>query len=587
MSDSKPDSKKAKPEDKSKSDPPPKSDAPPKSEAESPAKDDAPAKSDAAPKSEAESPAKDDAPAKSDAPAAAKSKADEALASEDPDAGKPLLERRHLWLGLVAPLALLAFEMSRVREFTVDDSYISFRYAHNLARGWGLVYNEGERVEGYTNFLWTVIMAAGIKVGIDPVLFAKMLGGACAFGTMYFLWRLSGRLRKYTAAPCLATWLFATSALNSGYSVFGLETPLFVVLIVAGTYLFFREEPTYGGDENFSKLPWSGLVYGFAGITRPEAPMYIGLLMLVLGLKMFSKRNIIRGLLFVAPVGAHLLFRHSYYGTWTPNTFGAKTGNFDGQLIGGKLYVEHYIEHVGPILLLALAGVVWALQSRRRDIIAIVVTGITVACYVVLVGGDWMPMFRFLCPFEPFCFLLICITGRALWDQVTQTEKLKRLMVPVILAAIGLSAYRTYILTKSQRFMLSHEDHFWRMAAGGTAKWLEEHPRGTIAMGDIGYVGYKTDYPLLDLLGLVDPVIAKLPGGYTQKLGPGFTNRLFEVEPRYILIISATRDCMTPSVAGSRVIWRDQRFWKHYRRAGAVQLDDNFAWCIFEDPNGN
>ena len=99
--------------------------------------------------------------------------------------------------------------------------------------------------------------------------------------------------------------------------------------------------------------------------------MYIGLLMLVLGLKMFSKRNIIRGLMFVAPVGAHMLFRHSYYGGWAPNTLGAKTGNFAGQLIGGRFYLEHYIEHSGPILLLALAGAVWALAPRRRDMFAI------------------------------------------------------------------------------------------------------------------------------------------------------------------------------------------------------------------------
>ena len=506
--------------------------------------------------------------------------------ADDPDAGKPLLERRHFWLGLVAPLALLAFEMSRVRDFTVDDSYISFRYARNLARGLGLVYNEGERVEGYTNFLWTVILAAGIKVGLDPVLFTKILGGGCAFGSMYFMWRLSGRLRVYTAVPCIATWLFATSALNSGYSVFGLETPLFVVLILAGTYLFFREEPTYGGDDDYSKVPWSGLVYGFAGLTRPEAPMYIGLLMLVLGLKMFSKRNIIRGLLFVAPVGAHLLFRHAYYGAWTPNTFGAKTGNFEGQMVGGRMYVEHYIEHVGPILLLAVVGALWALYTRRRDLLAILITGLCVAGYVVLVGGDWMPMFRFLVPFEPFCFLLMCITVRAGWDAMMAHQTLKKLAIPVIILALVASYTRTRTLTQSQRFMLAHEGHFWKMAAGGTAKWLLEHPRGMIAMGDIGYVGYATDYPLLDLLGLVDPVIAKLPGGYTQKLGPGFTDRLFDVEPRYVLVISSTRDCKSPSVPGSRVVWRDSRFKQRYKYAGATQLDDNFAWCIFEDPNG-
>ncbi|MCX7840525.1 MAG: hypothetical protein N2559_13895, partial [Anaerolineae bacterium] len=40
----------------------------------------------------------------------------------------------------------------------VDDAYISFRYAQNALRGHGLVFNPGERVEGFTNFLWTALM---------------------------------------------------------------------------------------------------------------------------------------------------------------------------------------------------------------------------------------------------------------------------------------------------------------------------------------------------------------------------------------------------------------------------------------------
>jgi len=44
-------------------------------------------------------------------------------------------------------------------DHTVDDAFISFRYAHNLVQGHGLVFNPGERVEGYTNFLLCVIRA--------------------------------------------------------------------------------------------------------------------------------------------------------------------------------------------------------------------------------------------------------------------------------------------------------------------------------------------------------------------------------------------------------------------------------------------
>jgi arabinofuranosyltransferase len=120
------------------------------------------------------------------------------------------------------------------------------------------------------------------------------------------------------------------------------------------------------------------------------------------------------------------------------------------------------------------------------------------------------------------------------------------------------------------------------MAAGGTAQWMLDHTQpGALAIGDIGYVGWKTDYPILDLLGLVDPVISKLPGGYTQKLGPGFNDRFFSVAPPYLLLISSSVDCQHPSVPGSAVLYRDPRF-RSYQQAGHVSLDQGFAWCIYK-----
>ena len=146
-----------------------------------------------------------------------------------------------LVFGFVLPAILLAVNMWRVHSFTVDDSFISFRYARNLARGLGLVYNPGEHIEGYTNFLFTVLLAGGIKLGIDPEVLSKLIGGAAAFGSLWLTQAISGRLLPYRTLPCIATWLLASTIVFSGWCVFGLETGLFVFLILAGTYLFLRE----------------------------------------------------------------------------------------------------------------------------------------------------------------------------------------------------------------------------------------------------------------------------------------------------------------------------------------------------------
>ncbi|APR77677.1 Hypothetical protein A7982_03024 [Minicystis rosea] len=493
-----------------------------------------------------------------------------------------------LLFGLVLPAMLLAVNMWRVHAFTVDDSYISFRYARNLARGWGLVYNEGERIEGYTNFLWTVILAGGIKLGFDPNNVAKVLGAASAFGSMSLTYAISNRLAPYRTLPCVATWLLASTVVFSGYAIFGLETGAFVFFVLAGTYLFLREtDATLRPDVEPASaparegFPWSGVVFALAGLTRPEAPMYIGILMLFLGRRFFSKQNILRGVVFAAPIAAHLLFRHAYYGSWVPNTLSAKTGNLQGQLQAGLGYVNNYLGHAGPVVYLALLGLGLGLAKKRRDLLAIATIGAAVMGYVVLVGGDWMKYFRFLAPFEPFCFLLVCVGVRRAVDRRDLATN-----VAVAIFAVVVTGHRSGMIRDAQADLLNKEKRFWDMAAGGTATWLKQNTTpGELAIGDIGYVGWETDYPILDLLGLVDPVISKLPGGYTQKLGPGFNQRFFDKKPKYLLLISAQNDCTHPSVPGSQVLYRDRRFHDQYQMAGKVPLDGGFNWCIYQRKN--
>ena len=82
-----------------------------------------------------------------------------------------------LLVGLL--LAVLAAHMLHYGICTQDDAFISFRYAANLIGGDGLVYNAGEPVEGYTNFLWTVLLAGAMAIGLNPVI-ASVLGGLIA-----------------------------------------------------------------------------------------------------------------------------------------------------------------------------------------------------------------------------------------------------------------------------------------------------------------------------------------------------------------------------------------------------------------------
>src|SRR5580700_7167110 len=56
-----------------------------------------------------------------------------------------------------------------------DDAYITFVYARNLVAGWGPVWNPGYAVEGYTNFLWMVLLAGAHYVGLAPPVASEIL----------------------------------------------------------------------------------------------------------------------------------------------------------------------------------------------------------------------------------------------------------------------------------------------------------------------------------------------------------------------------------------------------------------------------
>lgn len=490
-----------------------------------------------------------------------------------------------LFIGLVLPVCLGLVATWSIFSYTVDDAYISFRYAQNLVDGYGLVYNVGERVEGYTNFLWTLMLAAGIKLGFAVEPLSKVLGVGFAALTLLFVYHLAQRITPASRWPVIATWLVAGNMVFSGYAAQGLESAMFACLLMAGTLRFVIEEA------EGRSVAGSAVVFALAGLTRPEAPMYLGMLML-LGAAgegriaaIFSYRNIFRGVIFAALLALHFLWRYSYYGEWLPNTLAAKTGGGDMQVNMGQAYLRNYFHHQGLAPYLVILGIGIALVARDRVLIAVAGVSVAACIYVLLVGGDWMPLFRFMIPIIPYFALLIDATLRRGMGAG------KPVFTGAALVATVVMAMHMWSQSKIDHLLLQETELEWNQHAGDTARWFQQrelkHGRdrvaGAIALGDIGEVGFVTNYPILDLLGLVDPVIAELPGGYTRKTGIHFRDYFFAVQPRYAIIIAYGVACTNPSVANATSLYYDDRFASVYGLTARIPAGRQFYWCIFED----
>ena len=143
---------------------------------------------------------------------------------------------RHLRAILIATILLLTL-LAWSNRFIQDDAFISFRYADHWAQGSGLVYNPGDRLEGYTNFLWTLLIGAGISLSLDPVPFSFGLGLTFFVLSLYFTYRLADLVCGSKPAGLLAVLLLGTNYTFSAYATGGLETQLQACLCTAIAWL--------------------------------------------------------------------------------------------------------------------------------------------------------------------------------------------------------------------------------------------------------------------------------------------------------------------------------------------------------------
>lgn len=323
--------------------------------------------------------------------------------------------------------------------FLTDDAFISFRYARNLATGHGLVFNPGlDAVEGYTNFLWVLILAAFEFLGAGPEVVAPVL----TLALTVVLWALVARRSLADAGTHEPAWVvflpcafLAATRSVAVWSSGGLETRLFEVLVVAGTFRIVAELASG------VFRPWvSGLFFALASLTRPDGILVGGSVLAVAGLwevrrgRFVARAWIARTAAFLAPVAAHLLFRLAYYGDWVPNTWHAKVGGRTWWEMG-LTYLGAFTIEYGLVLLAPLVALGVARRFRSGAAIVPLAYAAVVlphAVYVAAVGGDHFE-YRPLDLYFPFLYLLAA-------DGVREgIERLRRGWPAVALVAAALA----------------------------------------------------------------------------------------------------------------------------------------------------
>jgi hypothetical protein len=432
-----------------------------------------------------------------------------------------------------------------------DDAYIAMRYARNLAEGNGLVWNTDERpVEGYTCFLWVLLLAFAGKLGGDMVLWSKIMGIAFAAAGIlltYYLPRHFWQESDSRLAGLFAAFVLAFSPSYVYWAGSGMETSLFTMLILLSLFLITKEELS-----PMHLVPLS-LVLLLATLTRPEGALFFTLSVLLVFVR--TIRNDFRScfirlasvtLPFLLLFIPYFMWRYSYYGFLLPNTYYAKVGGHGPGIAGGAEYALRFLKNAPWIVVVPLSLVVlWRERARLYFVLA---TTVLYALYVAAVGGDWMPLYRFFVPILPW--LAMCLGLFAAWllgriNARRQSAASKLAVVLVTFLALFVlnshALYRSaYRKTDATRQLNS------RFVAIG--KYLGENysPDTEAAVFPVGAISYYSDLKIIDMHGLSDVHIAHLDEPNYGESAPGSSS--------VPLLTGAAGHCKTdiPYVIGRR-----------------------------------
>lgn len=485
------------------------------------------------------------------------------------------------WSRVLAVTAAIALAVAHFAYFgngLLDDAYITFRYIGNWYAGHGLVYNPGVACEGYTNFLWLLLLAAVGKTGVGLQHGAQGLGLALTIGTMLLVWWFAKRQGMRPAVGLLAMALLAVSSVFIQAGASGLETQLLTFLTTLAALLFADEM------ERGRAVPWSVAVGMLAYLTRPDAVLLPAALVLIwLASRKLTTPTGRRWLGWALLIGlgtiaAHVLWRHAYYGEFLPNTFYAKEGGNPEALRRGLKNLLLFVSHSGgavgwPLVLLG------AWRHRRGQFGLVVLAFICArAGFVLWSGGEWVGLCRFMAPVLPLVYILLAeqFIGIALPGTAAgQRRGVAFVAVALLLAlqlAIALPASKAgrdaARALQRMHVVLGHD-------LAGVGK-----PSDSVATGEAGAIAYFSGLKVLDLFGLNDCTIARAPGPAHCKYAPDY---VFGQRPRFFVIDSGSR---YPRYASRFVIYdryyNDPRFRRDYRFVREYSVQPDWSLWLFE-----
>jgi len=457
-------------------------------------------------------------------------------------------------LARLAPIgiAFLAFAARLIpTPRTIDDAYITFRYARNILDGLGFVYNAGERVLGTTTPLYTLLMAtlAGLTGWRDFPWLALIVNALADSVTCILLIRVGQKISGRRAVGLAAAALWAIAPMSVSFAIGGMETSVFILLLVLTADFYLYERPRA-----------AAITAGLLLLTRPDGILLVAPLIFDLVIKRWRKDKklpLTEASYFLLVTLPWAIFAWAYFGSPIPNSVAAKSVAYrldDGSALIRLL--QHYstpffenvvlgtgwqLAGVFIYLFLCLSAALFAFKRNAR----IWPLALYPWLYFAVFAAANPLIFRwYLTPPLPFYFIFI-LTGLAqVIEQGTSrlSQKVASRKMALAFYFLLFTFYASTLLSDwtltpdhgPQRPTPSMAWHALELVYEQVGRKLAENvtPQETvIAAGDIGALGYYSNARILDTVGLISPQSS----AYYPLEASSYAGMAYAVAPRLIM----------------------------------------------------
>ena len=442
---------------------------------------------------------------------------------------------------------------------TQDDAYISYRYVANYLNGHGLVYNIGERIEGITNFAWTMFEVFLGTLGLNFIWLSKFVGFLMGCGTVvltYFLARLvfAKEDHLFTAA---ATFLVGMNQSLAHWSPAGLETAAFAFLASLALYFYLKR--------NWLLIFTLILAVG----VRPEGAVLTAILILIelIQDRRFPKFTFICAAVAFVMSLPFVGFKIAYYGSILPNPFYAKTSFDLSQLSNGVEYVWRFMGHYG-FYGLGLLVPLLVFDKLNKTARAIWLYYVMYVAYILFIGGDVLKVHRFFLPLFGANAILVLLS---IWYPVRHMKPARRTLVLAVavipLVILSWTLPRAWV----EKYNVGERAFVAKMKYKAERLLESDSTNFSVAVSTIGIFGYELlGHDIIDMVGLTDSTIAKysedpIPGmSTTWKEQKHNTRYLLTRAPDYIMFSTGIK----PSAPAERALLLYRQFMDSYRTVG-------------------